>query len=129
MDERRQQRWDYQMSLDTDLRAGLAGDAGVSALVGARISSDRIEQGTIRPFITFSRAATEYQTTLDGTVVAERATFDVQVWADTRLSAEAVSSAIKTYLDANQRQVLSRASGYDPELDLEASILSVEWWD
>ena len=117
------------MSLDTDLRAALAGNAGITALVGTRIVADRMEEGAARPFIVFSRATTDYQTGLDGTVLAERATFDVQCWADTRASAEAVANAVRVVFEADQRPILSRVSGYDAELDLEATLLSVEWWD
>ncbi len=117
------------MSLDTDLRAALAGNAGVSALVSTRISSDRAEQGATRPFVVFSRVATEYQHGLDGSVLGERVTFDVQCWADTRASAEAVANAVSAVFSANQRPILGRASGYDSELDLEATLLTVEWWD
>ena len=116
------------MSLDTDLRAAMAANAGIAALVGARIVADRMEEGVARPFITYSTASTEYQYGLDGSVMGERVTFDVQVWADTRLSAEAVANAVNAYMVANQRPVLSRTSGYDAELDLEATLMSVEWW-
>lgn len=101
----------------------------LAALVGTRISSDRMEQGKARPFVVFSRSSTEYQNTLDGTVEGSRVIFDVQVWADTRSSAEAVANAIEAALLTDQRPVLGRSSGYDPDLDLEASLLSVEWWD
>ena len=117
------------MSLDTDLRALLIGNAGVTALVSTRIVQDRMEQGAIRPFVVFSRVSTDYQTALDGSVLGERGTFDVQCWADTRASAEAVANAINSVLVANQRPVLSRTSGYDSDLDMEATLLSVEWWD
>lgn len=117
------------MSLDTDLRAALVGNEGITALVGTRIVADRMEEGAARPFIIYSRESTQYETTLDGTVLAERATFDVQCWADTRASAEAVANAVRVVLDAGQRPILSRVSGYDADLDLEATLLSVEWWD
>jgi methylaspartate ammonia-lyase len=117
------------MSADTDLRALLAGTSAITALVSTRIVADRMEEGAVRPFVVFSRVATEHQYGLDGTVHASRATFDVQCWADTRISAEAVADAIETVLATNQRPVLSRVSGYDAELDLEATLLTVEWWD
>jgi hypothetical protein len=117
------------MSLDTDLRALLVGNVALTALVSARITADRMEQGASRPFVVFSRVSTDYQTGLGGAVLAERVTFDVQCWADTRASAEAVADAVKAVFDANQRPVLSRTSGYDSDLDLEATLLTVEWWD
>ena len=117
------------MSADTDLRALLAASSTITALVATRIVADRMEEGASRPFIVFSRVATEYQHGLNGSVLGARATFDVQCWADTRASAEAVANAVEVVLLANQRPVLSRVSGYDAELDLEATLLSVEWWD
>lgn len=117
------------MSLDTDLRALLVGNAGVTALVSTRIVQDRMEQGAGRPFIVFSRASTEFMNGLDGSVMGERVMFDVQCWADTRTSADAVANAVNVVLSANQRPVLSRTSGYDSDLDMEATLLSVEWWD
>lgn len=117
------------MSLDTDLRAALAAYPAVTALVGSAIVSDRMEQGTPRPYIVFIRADTQYTKGLDGTIFAERSEFDVQCWADTRASANAVADAITTMLDADQRTILSRTTAYDPDLDLEATLLSVEWWD
>lgn len=117
------------MSLDTDLRAALAAYPAVTALVGSAIVSDRMEQGTPRPFIVFSRTDTQYTQGLDGTIFAERAVFDLQCWADTRASSNTVADAITTMLQADQRAILSRTSAYDPDLDLEATLLSVEWWD
>ena len=117
------------MSAETDLRAALAGNAGVAALVAGRITADRMEEGAVRPFVVFSRAATDNQYGLDGTVLASRITFDLQCWADTRASAEAVANAVDAVLLADQRPVISRTSGYDANLDLEATLLTVEWWD
>jgi hypothetical protein len=117
------------MSADTDLRALLAGTSAITALVSDRIVADRMEQGDIRPFVVFTLISTEHQYGLDGTVHGSRYGFDVQCWADTRLMANAVADAIKTVLTANQRPVTGPVSGYDAELDLEATLLTVEWWD
>ena len=116
------------MSLDTDLRAALAGNAGITALVGTRIVADRMEEGAARPFIVFSRATTDYQTGLDGTVLAERATFDVQCWADTRASAEAVCDAAATAVRAAGFLTTGRRAEFDPESDLWAAVLSIDHW-
>ena len=117
------------MSSETDLRALLVANGTLTALVSTRIVSDRMEQAAARPFVVFSRVQTENNYGLDGTLLAARVVFDVQCWADTRSSAEAVANAVDAVLLANQRAVLSRTSGYDGDLDLEATLLSVEWWD
>ena len=117
------------MSAETDLRTLLTASPALASLVSNRISADRAEQGAPRPFIVFSRAATDYQTTLDGSVLGQRVSFDLQCWADTRASAEAVAEQVQTLLAADQRPILSRTSGYDSDLDLEATLFTVEWWD
>lgn len=117
------------MSFATDLRALLLADAGVTALVGQKVASDRIEQGTVPPFIVFTQSNTEFSQGLDGTLLASRAVFDVQVWAATRLSADAVADACQAVFVTADRALLGRSSGYDAELDLEATTITIEWWD
>lgn len=116
------------MSASTDLRALLAGNAGVAALVGTRISSDRMEQGGALPAIVFSGQA-DPVLTLAGTATDTPWTFEVQCWATTRASAEAVADAVQTACNAAHQTVTGRAGGYDGDLDLEVAILTVSWWD
>lgn len=116
------------MSASTELQALLVGAAGVAALVGTRVFSDRAEQKTARPFIVHSVAQTEPQYSLDNTEHGRLTVFEVQVWANKRASAEAVADAIEQALADDQRVILAKAGGYDEELDLEATVLSVEWW-
>lgn len=117
------------MSMESDLRALLVAYAPLTALVSTRIAADRIEQGAARPFVVYTRTGTEPVQTLDGTLHASKATFDVQCWADTRTAAEAVADAIQAALVADARAIVGRASGYDADLDLEATVISIDWWD
>lgn len=118
------------MSAETALRAALLADAAVAALVSTRIAADRIEQGAVRPFVVFTRTASTPYGSIDGTVHKTQVTLDVQCWADTRISADAVADAVTAAVRGVVTQaVTGRASGYDGELDLEASILTVEWWE
>lgn len=117
------------MSMESDLRALLVAYAPLAALVSTRIAADRIEQGAIRPFVVYTRTGTEPVQTLDGTLHASKSTFDVQCWADTRAAAEAAADAIQAALVADFRAIVGRASGYDADLDLEATVISVDWWD
>jgi hypothetical protein len=116
------------MSFESDLRTLLLAAPAVTALVSTRIAADRIEQGAIRPFIVFTRSATERSQTLNGGVESVRATFDVQCWADTRQAADAVADAVVAALVAANQVVITQDAAYDAELDLEASVLSVDWW-
>lgn len=117
------------MSMEADLRALLVAYAPLTALVSTRVAADRIDQGAARPFVVYTRTGTEPVQTLLGAVVGTKASFDVQVWADTRLVAEAVADAVQDALVADARAITSRSSGYDADLDLEATVISVDWWD
>lgn len=118
------------MSAETDFRAALIADGAVSALVGTRIATDRIEQGAARPFVVFSRAATLPITDVAGTLLISQVTLDVQCWADTRLQADAVADAVSDAVRSiTTQQVTERSSVYDADLDMEGVQLTVEWWD
>ena len=116
------------MSASTDLRALLLADATLVGLVSQRISADRIEQNAIRPFVVFARTAHARDKTLDGTVVSDMSTFDVQVWADTRAACESVAEAIRRVIEAADMDVANSADLSDPDLDWEGESLTVDWW-
>ena len=113
---------------DESLRALLAADAAVAALVGERIAADRVEQGTALPFVVFTGSA-EPQRGLDGSVHGVKTTFEIQCWATTRAQANAVAQACKAALDAQHQYAAGPVNGYDQELDLEAALISCEWWE
>jgi hypothetical protein len=118
------------MSAETDLQALLAGNAGVTALVSTRIGADRAEQEWSRPFVIYTRGDTDRMRGLDGTITATKVSFEVQCWGNTRASAEAVADAVATAIEAGDNgDVVNRATAYDSDLDLEAALLSVEWWE
>lgn len=117
------------MSAETQLRALLIADPAVAALVGDRVSADRIEQGASRPFVVFVRTATDRVRGLDGTLHGVKATFDVQVWADTRQAATDVSDAVQDALETDYHYVITRDSGADADLDIEMSSLVVDFWE
>lgn len=121
------------MSAEADLRTDLLAHAPLAALVGTRVSVDKIEQGAARPFIVYTRQATESTYTIDNVLHAQRITFELQCWADTRASAEAVADATAAALAASTREpngipVEDRSSAYDPDTDLEAVRLVIDWW-
>lgn len=119
------------MSLETDLRALLVAAGSVTALVGTRISADRIEQGAARPFIVFRRTETpnDAARSLNGTVHGgDHAIFELQIWADTRLAADAAAAAVQAALEAANQLVTNQVADSDNDLDLEATVLTVDWW-
>lgn len=118
------------MSAESSFYALLMATPAVTALVAGRISADRIEQGTARPFVVFTRSQTDPLQMLDGTVPQSWVTLEVMCWADTRVAANAVADAVTAaILNTQTHQVTGRNSAFDGELDLEASVLTIQWWE
>nr|WP_315210098.1 DUF3168 domain-containing protein [uncultured Albidiferax sp.] len=112
-----------------DMRAHLAASPAVAALVGTRITADRSEQDSPRPFIVYLIGDEDRTKTLDGTLIGIRTTIELQCWADTRLAANAVADAATVSIEAiGSHAITSRRTDYDSELDLEATVLTVDWW-
>ncbi len=117
------------MSAKTDLLAALLAYAPLTTLVETNISADRIEQDAPRPFVVFTQTGQDKHRALDGSSHGTQTAIEVQCWGDTRTSADAVADAVEAALDALYQHATNRADGYDGDLDLEAAILSVDWWD
>jgi hypothetical protein len=120
------------MSAESDFVALLKATPAVTALIGsgaaARLAADRIEQAAALPFVVFTRVGTEEFAGLDGTVFDTKVTLEVQCWGETRKGADALADAVAAALRAANQAVVGRTGGYDGELDLEAAVLTVEWW-
>lgn len=122
------------MSAETELQALLTADAEILAVLdGAdpdeRFAADRIEQGTGRPFGVYTRTQTERFAGLSGEVHAVKVTLELQLWADDRITAEALADACQSAIEGADIAITGRSTGYDGELDLEASVLTLEWWE
>lgn len=117
------------MSAETALRAALLAAPSVTALVGQRVVADRAEQGAPLPFAVFTRTATEPYTTIDGALLGSRTAIELQCWADSRASAEALADACQAAVRAANQLVVNRSASTDPNLDLQAAILAVEWFE
>lgn len=115
------------MSAATSLQALLLATSGVTSLCGTRIASDRMEQGSARPFIVYT-GSDEPQRALDGSVHGTLTTFEIQCWGDSRASAEAVADAVQAACDGAHQYITARAAGSDNELDLEAVVMTCLWW-
>ena len=118
------------MSAETALRATLVAHTATAALVGQRVRAERAEQDDVRPFVIFTRTASEPYNTVDGAVLATLVSLDVQCWADTRTGADALADAVSAAIRAVPTQsVAGRSSGYDADLDLEVTNLNILWWE
>jgi|GEM_PF-2564621 len=124
------------MSAEADLKEDLVAYAPLTAVVGTgnRIAPDKVPAGAARPFVVYVRQETEPITNLLGEKLAARITFELQCWADTRREAEELGDLVEAALAASTREpagipISDRSSAYDPDLDLEAVRLVVEWWE
>ncbi len=110
------------------LQTLLLGAAPVTALAGTRIAADRAEEDWPCPYVVYS-GVTEPQRCLDGSTDGALTVFEIQAWADTRAAAEALADAVQNACDGAHQYITARAGGYDAELDLEAVVLTCNWWD
>ena len=119
------------MSAETDFRALLVAHPGLAALVGTRVSENAVPEGAVLPFVAFT-SRHDLTHNLLGEVMADQCVFTVQCWARSSADAAAVAAqvllAVQGADPARGAVVLSTEGGYDAELRLDASILSVEWW-
>jgi hypothetical protein len=83
------------MGLETGLRALLAADPGVSALVADRIRPLRLAQGETYPAITYQRIACSPRSTLDGATGRLRSVVQATCWAESYLEAHALADAVR----------------------------------
>lgn len=115
------------MSAETDLRALLAGYAGLTALVGTRIAQNEMLQDVARPYLVWTVQHTpEYG--LDNTLHGDACVFAVECWGDTSLAADAAADQVVAALLSQGRVVTARASAYEPDMGLHATVVTAEWW-
>ena len=118
------------MSAEADFRALLVAHAPLVALVGGAggVAQNAVEQGRAPPYVVFSaQHAPEYG--LDNTLLADEVTFSVECWAADAGSADAVADEVATALAIGARLVpTARATGYDAETGLDATVLTIQWW-
>jgi len=103
------------MSAESTLYAWLAADAGVAALVAGRIYPDVIPPDVALPAIAYARLSTEPVTTVHGAMPAQFVNLQVQCWAATRTSAEAVADAVQAALLVNGEVPAGRGQLFDEE--------------
>lgn len=82
------------MSLESDLETWLRAQAGIAALVGARVHRNVAADET-KPYIVFNRSDTKPERTLAGDVGQAVVQIDFDCWAETASGADAVAAALR----------------------------------
>ena len=120
------------MSLETDIRAGLIGYAGLAAAV-AGISEAPLPQGAALPWVTFSRLSTQ-RTQAFGNgnrIVTSKPHFQFDVWAATPASRDTVLPLLRAaianmnFAGLGDRTLSTEQSYQEAETQLWRSMLSV----
>lgn len=119
------------MTIETDFRALLLAHAPLVSLVDDRVAQNAVEVQTPAPYVAFT-SRHDLTHNLIGDVTADACTLTVQCWASGSLQADAVADAVQAAVALAPQiacaTVLGRDTGYDDEVDLHATILTVEWW-
>lgn len=113
------------MTVESDFYTLLSGNAGVIAVVGARIYPDSLPEKCAYPAVVFSRTRTETLRTLAGVSVGADVDLTVQCWAETRTAADAAALAVAAALSGTDFETPGPEAAADPETGLLASLLVV----
>lgn len=114
------------MSAESDLFDALRLDAGVAALVGARIYPYERPQGSALPAIVFGRTQTTPITSIHGTVLATRTMFAIDIFAEKRITAESIGDAVEGALNGSAFVRQGRAGEPVPEMEIETVSIMAE---
>lgn len=87
------------MSFNSALYHYLSSNAAIASLVGTRIYPQRAESGAARPYITYAKIGNDHVHHQGGAAGLTSAMRQLDVWADSALSAESVYDALRTALD------------------------------
>lgn len=116
------------MSAESELRDVLVAHAPLAAAVPAqRISIDTVGAETPRPFIVLSKESETPDWGLDNTLLDTVTTLSVQVIGTSRQNAIAVRELVQAALLVEGVPWTGVAGGYDPEADLEAEVITLDW--
>ena len=66
--------------------------------------------------------------TVDNQLLATRAFLEVQAWGESRTDVDAIADACQNAIRLAGQQVTNRNASTDPDLDLQATVLTVEWF-
>ena len=114
------------MSAETEIYAALSGHAGLVSVVGGRIYPDVLPEKTVYPAVVFSRETTTPIRSISSHYFGADVSLQVGCWATTRSEADEAAANAEAALLAAELVTVGKASGYDPETDLHATVVSVD---
>lgn len=116
------------MTIESDFRSLLAGNAGVAALVGTRVAQSAVPSGDGYPLVVFT-STHDYTRGLDNSLLGDTCSLNVQCWAETAVAAGAVADAVADAVATvpDYAVVDSRSPVFDEALELDGVVLIVTW--
>lgn len=123
------------MSAETALVSALTSYAALTTWLGTvdgkapdeRICVDAVPQGFPKPYIAISQTGSNEERGLDNTLLGRITTFDIQVVGTERLNAIDGREHVRNALVAIGNPSDRGFAGYDPDLDVEVEVVSVDW--
>lgn len=116
------------MSAEVDLRAALLAWAPLVGLAAGGVWIDEVDEEAPRPYVVFTKQSSRVERGLDGSIHSEATRFDVQCVGEGREQSLALADLVRQALEAVDQPPEDFAAGYDPENDIEAEVVSVDWW-
>lgn len=119
------------MNVEQQIRAVLAADATVAALVAARIHPLRLPQTVTMPAINYQRVATAPNNDLEGDQTHEWVRVQVDCWAATYAESKTLAAAVRVALRTTPvyGQLLIELDDYDNEEKLYRVIQDFNIWN
>lgn len=115
-------------SIEADVRAALLAWPALAALVGDNVCIDEVPEDAPRPYIVFAKQSGNVERGLDGVVHHETARIDIQCVGQSRAEGIALAGLVREALEDVDQPPDDFAAGYDPDNDIEAEVVSVDWW-
>lgn len=117
------------MSFEQEIGEALAAHAPLMALVGDEgLCLDEVPAEQPRPYVVYAKQNARVERGLDGSAHTEMARFDIQCVGETRAQTLALAAHVRAALEAAGQPPEDFGAGYDPDNDIEAETVSVDWW-
>jgi len=112
------------MTIETDFYATLQTNAGVTAIVGAKLYPHVAPEGTAAPFLTYHMVVGTPFNQISKTTTLEKKRIQINCWSDSYAGAQTLAEAVKTALNSDGHLALE-IENYVDEAQLYRRI--IDW--
>jgi hypothetical protein len=116
--------------IESDLKAYLAADAAILALVGSRIYPLKLPQAPTLPALTYQKISGSRVTSLSGYSGLSHPRMQIDCWASTYEQVKDVAAAVVTALDAYPGSIMNDdgRDNYQPDVELPRVTIDFTIW-